>query len=325
MVNRAREGGSGGTGRGGAAPATALFALALFASVAAASGLSDIPAAFVDVGIGAREMGMAGAAVASTSGPTAVFWNPARLADPAAGNGVALTHGEQMGLVPYSAAAGSWRASTNWIIGAGAIYSGDDALSEMTGVVSAARSFGSPAWLQGGDILAGLSLRARRASFGNNESSGAQVTGSAVGAAVDAGIVIPLAEGVSLGACGRDIVGVLNWDSSSSGAYEEGVPPALIVGLAFQILGDAVLEADLDKALSLDGRDLLALGLEVPVFDVAALRGGYRKDLGNRNLEEFSVGGGASVPAACAELELDVAYVFGELDDTLRLGVGLRF
>ena len=119
MVNRAREGGSEGTGRGRATPATALFALALFASVAAASGLSDIPAAFVDVGIGAREMGMAGASVASTSGPTAVFWNPARLADPAAGSGVALTHGEQMGLVPYSAAAGSWRAGANWVIGAG--------------------------------------------------------------------------------------------------------------------------------------------------------------------------------------------------------------
>lgn len=303
-----------------------VIAVAICASSAArAEQLSDIPAAFVDVGIGTREMGMAGAAVAGSRGATAVFWNPAGLAAGDADTELAVTYGNQMGLVPYSAAAGVRRVGERWALGAGIIYSGDEVLSEMTGLLCAAGEFGSVPWMPEGVLLAGASLRTRWASFGGNDSPGEQVTGSVIGAALDVGAVVPLTDRARLGVSGRDLVGVLNWDSSSSGSYEEGVPPALVVGVAVQTTESSVIEVDLDKALRQDCRDLVAVGGEVSLFGMAALRAGYRKALAPHDFEEFTVGAGASMPTGASAVTLDVAYVFGKLEDTLRLGVGFAF
>jgi len=308
-----------------AACMSALAALLCLCTDATAQDLSDIPGAFVDVGIGTREMGMGGASVASSKGPTAVFWNPARLAAPETRDGLALTHGDVMGLVPYSAAAGVKRVGTDWAFAAGMLYSGDDALSEMTVILSAATSLQDPAWLAEAPMLVGLSARLRRASFGGDGGESSGVTGDALGAALDAGVVCPISEGARLAVTGRDIVGVLHWDSSASGTYEEGVPPGLTFGIAVDVGEHGIIEADLDKALSLDGRDLLVLGAEADIFHVATVRVGYRRALQPHELEEFSLGGGVSVSAACAELDVDVAYLFARLDDTLRLSVGFRF
>jgi len=48
-------------------------------------------AQFLKIGVGAREMGMAGAVVASVDNATALYWNPARMAEFKSGN-VALSH-----------------------------------------------------------------------------------------------------------------------------------------------------------------------------------------------------------------------------------------
>lgn len=304
---------------------SAFVTVALFPAACASQELSRIPAAFVDVGIGAREMGMGGAAIATSTGPSAIFWNPAGLALPGSDAAVMITHGVQLGLVPYSAAAGMRRVGERWAVGAGVMYSGDDALSEMTLFLSAATDVGTAPWTTSSPLLVGASLRARRASFGNNESAGAQVTGSAMGAALDAGAVVPLNERTRGALSLRDVAGVLNWDSSSSGSYEEGVPPSMLLGIAMDMGDQVLVEVDLDKALRLECRDVVSVGGEGRLFGVAALRVGYRKALPPHELEEFSVGGGAVVKASCYELALDVAYVFGALENTLRLGVGFSF
>lgn len=304
--------------------ASAAFVLGLVPD-AGAQELSHIPAAFVDVGVGTREMGMGGAAVAGCSGPSAIFWNPAGLAASESNVAVLLTYGNQMGLVPYSAASGSKRLNDTWVVGAGLIYSGDDALSEMTLLLAGAADLGTPPWTNSGRILAGASVRARRASFGNNESAGLQVTGSATGASLDAGAIVPLSVHARAAVSMRDVAGALRWDTSSSGAYDEAVPPVVVFGVAVDLGTYLVAEVDLDKALHLDGRDLVSVGCEASLFGITSLRAGYRRALSPDELEEFSVGGGASVAVGCREATLDLAYVFGELENTLRLGLTFDF
>ena len=95
--------------------ASGILLIAMIAAVpASAEEVSDIPGAFVDVGIGAAEMRMGGAAVAGSQGASAVFWNPAGLALADRGKEFAIAYCDQMGLVPYSAACGLWRLSDDY-------------------------------------------------------------------------------------------------------------------------------------------------------------------------------------------------------------------
>jgi hypothetical protein len=314
---------------GGAARAVVLWvtawaalAIALSAGVARGDELSDIPAAFVDVGVGAGPMGMGGAVVAGSEGASSIFWNPAGLARGGRPKEVMLTYCDQMGLVPYSAAAGLFRLG-DYTFGAGIIYSGDDVLSETTGLLSAAREIVPSPWVADATIDAGVTLRTRWASFGDNASTEGQVTGSAMGVGLDIGAVVPVTPSVTIGVYSRDIVSSLNWDSSESGSYGENVPAALIMGAEMTARDNLTLEIDLDKSLRQDVSDVVAAGAELVLFDVAAVRAGYRTALPERELEEFSVGAGAGVMAGTTEITLDIAYLFGPLDGTLRLTLNI--
>ena len=166
-------------------------------------------------------------------------------------------------------------------------------------------------------------MKTRWASYGNNESAGLQVTGSAFGLGADLGAIVPLTETASLGLAGRDILSVLNWDSSAAGSYEENVPAALVLGVALAPREELVFEVDLDKALHTDNSDIVRAGIELVLFDVAAVRGGYATALPDTDREEYSLGAGARVRAGNTIVSVDLAYLFGKLEDTLRLSLGL--
>jgi len=307
--------------------AVALAAVVVALTPAPASGdeLSDIPGAFVDVGIGARPMAMAGAVAAAARGAGTIFWNPACLGNGDRPTEFAITYCDQLGLVPYTAAAGVKRLNSGYSIGLGLIYSGDEVLSETTALLGASRAVGTLPWCEERVIEVGAAVRTRWASFGSNDSTEGQVTGSALGFGLDVGTTVPLTPAATLGIVTRDIVNALNWDTSSGGTYSEGVVPAVVTGVAFEPRDDLLLEVDIDKALYQDGRDLVSLGAEIKLFGVAALRGGYRKDLTYSDLEEYAVGGGAEVATGSTVIGVDLAYLFGDLENTMRftLGVGL--
>jgi hypothetical protein len=302
---------------------SAILLVAVFAArPASAEELSDIPGAFADVGIGAAEMGAGGATVARAAGAGAIHWNPAGLALAERGREFAIGYCDQMGLVPYSTASGMFRIGDDYAVGAGIVHAGDDVLTEVTVLAAVARTFPGPPWAADGPIAAGASLRTRWASFGDNASTEGQVTGSALGFALDVGAIVPLPGSAAAGVSVRDVAGVLNWDSSTRGSYEEGVPTTLVGGVAYRPWEKLTIELDLEKALRLDTNDLILAGAELRVFEVAVVRGGYRRELRPGELEEFSLGAGATVTAGTTAITVDVAYLIGRLEDTLRIGVG---
>jgi len=305
----------------GAALAAVSFVL-LWSAAASGEELSDIPAAFVDVGIGAGPMGMGGAVVATVEGPNALYWNPAGLALSDGGSEFSVSYCDQLGLVPYSAGAGTHRLGP-YSLGLGLLYSGDEVLSETTLIVGAATEFHVLPWNTGGSASFGASARARWASYGNNDGGGEQVTGNAMGFGLDVGAVLPLTATTTLGVSARDVLNTLGWESSAAGAYDENVPTSLVAGIAMRPHERLLLEVDLDRALHLDVDDVVRAGAEIGLFGMASLRGGYRTTLTENGSDEYSIGGGATFPAGAASMTLDAAYLFGELDNTLRFSLGV--
>lgn len=294
------------------------------ASPSAATPLSDIQAGFLDVGVGAGPMGMAGAVVAGAAGAEAVFWNPASVGRGEAGREFLASYCDQMGLVPYSAASGAVALGPEYALGVGVLCSGDDVLREVTAVAAMARTAPAPPWCRGRPAHVGVALKGRWASYGNNESTDDQVTGDAMGGGLDLGVVLPLTGDLTLGVAGRDLANTLRWDSSATGSYSEGIPAALVVGIVACPRPGLRVEVDLDKALRADNGDVVAAGASLSIAGVATLRGGYRRALPPDEFEEYAVGCGAAVPTGHGRIALDVAYLFGRLENTLRLTVGFR-
>ncbi|HHM23673.1 MAG TPA: hypothetical protein ENJ23_01370, partial [Bacteroidetes bacterium] len=103
---------------------------------------AQVPAAFVDIGYGARPMGMGGAFTALSDDAHAIFWNPAGLAGLSRSE-LTLMHTKQLGLIPYTMLAYAGRLGT-WGAGLGVLSSGNDVLRETTILFSFARSVRLP-------------------------------------------------------------------------------------------------------------------------------------------------------------------------------------
>ncbi len=301
--------------------AAASLVVCLCATDARAQELSDIPAAFVETGIGARPIGMAGAVTARPMGAESIFWNPAGLSGVEAHTELAATYGDQMGLIPYSALCGAVRMNGGYTLGVGLIHSGDEVLTETTALVGVSHAILTTPWLPSTHISAGASARTRWASFGNNAGTEGQVTGNAFGISFDVGILVPVTGSTAVAVRARDLVGSLKWNSSAGGAYEENVPVAVVFGFMVSPREAVSLELDLDKSLRQDNPDRLMVGAEVGILDVASLRGGYVRDLPPGELEEYTLGAGADIPVGGTTFSVDFAYVFGYLENTMRFSL----
>lgn len=298
-----------------------LILLCLQATLSYAQELAHTPGVFLDIGYGARSMGMGGAYAALSDDAYAMMWNPAGLCY-VDGQFASFFHTRLFNLVPYSMAVYAGNTGRGLIHSEAIIVSGDDALTETTLLFAAAVKLARIA----PNLRLGATVKYKNATFGNNFDGGkGQVTGSAVGLGVDAGAIYPLGEKVLLGLVLRDMLDYLTWNSSAMGSYTQSNPVRMICGAALKSFKNYVITLDLDKSLYRDTNDILRLGMERDFFNMLVLRGGVFREMTPLVLTNFTVGGGFYYEKFDTTLLLDVAYVIHELENTLRFSVSVGF
>jgi long-subunit fatty acid transport protein len=299
-------------------------------AAAAAQSVSGIPAAFLDIGYGARPMGMGGAFVALADDANAVLWNPAGLA------GLERTqltgmYARQMGLVPYGFVGFAQPVSPRSSLGAGAITSGDAALHETTALLSVAHRL-TPG------LSLGISAKARMATYGNDPAGvwdpdgggNRQVQGRALGFGMDLGLLYALTDQTSLGLMWRDAFSSVDWDAGNEAGTARGggepVPMALILGTAHRLGDDVTLSLVLDRALQADGTDRIRLGYENRLWSLVILRGGYGQQITADAERFYTLGLGLERDLGTSwNLAFDFAYLFHDLADTPRVSMTVGF
>lgn len=302
-----------------------LVVMLLLPLSAGAQDLSGIPAAWVDIGLGVRPLGMGGAYTALAEDENATRWNPAALGVQKRFS-TGFTYARQLNIVPYNYLAGSLpmrRMGLGWYVES----SGDDALRENTfalgwGMTADKFPFSPTAY----NLAVGMAVRFRWASFGDNADGGdGQVQGDAWGYGFDLGLYyrMPFSNSLTAGVVLKDVVNTVNWTSSESGTYAEGIPRTLALGIAYKMRDRSVFTIDLKPALYDDVYTRVAFGSEYHLMRAIELRAGLAQDVGttspNRDLT-LGFGLYLKLPAG-AHLRAGVSYLFNELANTPRAGV----
>jgi len=317
--------------------ATLFFALA---TVLSAQNLSNLAAAFVDPGIGARAQALGGAFTAIAQGGSAVFWNAAGLAGNEA-KSVEFSHLNQFSLIPYNAVAGAIPLGQNHALGIGLLTSGDRQMRETTAVAGYA--------LNGEDIFPGMlshfkigaSLKFHTSRFGQNgfdpedyplfseqEVAAAQdvfVSGDASGFGLDLGMIYTFNEKLLLGLSWRNLLSSIAWENGQS-TYDEGIPQGLTFGLAYFARPGFLLTTDYDNSLSADRFNRLKFGAERMILNRFALRGGIGQALAANSDRDYTLGLGLMQEITSSfRIDLDYAFHIHPLADSHRFSLGLRF
>lgn len=287
-----------------------------------AQELSNIPGAFVDIGMGARPLGMGGAFVALANDVHAVLWNPAGLGQlerPEA----AFSFAYQFGLVPYSFAAFSSRIANVVQHGEALLISGDAALKEVTLVIA----FASVNYVLLPNLRLGGSLHIRSATFGSNDSEfEGQVTGSAEGFGIHFGVMYHISESITSGLILNNFMNFLKWNSSASGNYSQNLPRELTLGFAFKKARNFAFVFDYNLALNIDTEDVLHVGIEKYFFLNFVLRSGLTQNMDVIAGPNYTVGTGFyyRFPESF-DFIFDASYLFNEIGNTFRASMGFRF
>jgi hypothetical protein len=280
-----------------------------------------VPAAFVDIGYGARPAGMGGAYTAVSDDANAIVWNPAGLAQ-IDGHEVIFMNTTQKYLIPYQYFAYGRKFVSGAAVGVGVIFSGDDALFERTVIASYSQTLSYISERRNKPKTSiGATYKLRLADFGNNEEGGPdRVSGNASGHAIDAGLLYHWKERVFLGVCFHDSISQLNWTSSTGGTYEENVPRRAVFGMSYRIPDSLTVAGDIEYP------DRIRMGVEKNFTKRFALRAGYNQKLEADPYGECSIGLGlTNLEMALFSFSLNMSYRFERLADTLRLSVSLNF
>ncbi len=307
-----------------------------------AEELSNIQAAFLDVGFGAKAMGMGGAQTAISRNAGSLIWNPATGTQSSNDNSVCFDNVNIQDLYSYSYFGFSHKTKKENAFGLGFIYSGDEAMSETTIILSSAFS---KDYLRNYSRFAfcdlGINAKFLLSSFGNNSDGeyidpetglNHQVTGNASGFALDLAMHVPLGDLDHFGLVLKNPVSAISWDSenetgTANGKYSEGLPVGMTIGFG-RVANKYSFALDLDKSLHSDTEDIFKLGTEYNLFkDLMAIRAGYSQELLTGHNKRYSVGTGFNInPNGKYKISLDLAYqieTIWEKHNTLRISCDL--
>lgn len=317
--------------------------LLCFGSLHVVAQTSSIPAAFVDVGYGARPVAMGSAYSGLADDANALFWNPAGL-NQLAEKQAAFTTANILGIIRYNIISFAMPIKIGEAQqggGVAVISSGDEALKEFTLLAGYSRR------IAGVDL--GLNLKYRYASFGKNsldrgesevfsdiEYSDAlanQVHGSANGFGLDLGIMYQLNEKIRCGMMVRDLFSPVSWNSSvnnpalkTKGKYTENVPTEVIVGTSYKVFDEFLVTADYQPALSKDVSNMIRGGAELTLFKHFFVRAGLQDIVNDQPDEKYVFGLGLQMNIGKGTgISFDYSYVIEQLANSNRLTVGLTF
>lgn len=321
----------------------ALAVLGIFAASVTlnAQDLSGIPASFVDLGFGTRAAGMGNAFIASANDANAVFWNPAGIMS--SGNlQFEFNYLNQLQLVPYSSLGGviPLRENTDGV-GAGLIYSGDDAMKEFTFILGYARNIGK--------FSVGANLKYRYASFGNNgfnagdyqvfdqneiaQGEATQVFGSGNGFGLDLGAIYRMSDAVNIGVVIKDALAPFKWSSDTKsetqkpkGDYNEAMPIQALIGVSVHPFKTLYVNADFKPAFLNDVSNVFYFGAEYTFMEIFSVRAGTVQMLNSIDDEKYNFGMGVKYSFGGITAMANYAYVIEELGNTSRfsLGIGIK-
>lgn len=280
--------------------ACAAVCLLLAVSPAAAADPGEVGLLFLRMGIGAREAAMGGAAVASSEGAAAVFWNPANNVLLDRGTDLVLQHHDYLGNFKHEAAAVTHRAGGGVI---GLMFSGlyadelvrrgEDEIGVPQGTFRPYDvAFGlSYARAVGNRLAAGLTAKFIYESIDINSDSGF---------AFDAFLTHhALIEGLVFGASLTNVGGQMNLDEQPF-----DLPTAARIGAAWTpasalLRGRLTLAADM--VFPNDTTEKTHLGAEYRLLGEFALRAGTRLGYDNQGLT-------AGAGFRAGRLGIDYAY-----------------
>ncbi len=276
-------------------------ALAATGTVAMAGEPGQAGMLSLRLGVGAREAAMGGAGVASTSGASAAYWNPALATFEATGTSLMLQHHRWFDLFDHNAAALTHRAGPG-VIGVTFIGLYSDEI-ERYGTEPIGVPQGS---FEPYDVAFGASYSRR---FNEQFAAGFQLKFlyekidiySDSGVAVDVFVahrstVVP---GLSVGASATNLGGQMTLNEEPF-----DLPQMFTLGAAYGPLSGALanhLVVAGDLALPNDGNAKAHLGAEVKVVPEFALRVGYRVNYDSQGLT-------AGAGFAYGVVGLDYAY-----------------
>ena len=298
---------------------------------------SSIPAAFVDVGMGARPAGMGGAYSGLADDINALTWNPAGLIN-LTEKEAQFTNAKIFGLITYNTLSFGMPLKINetpQAAGLSLLYSGDESYREMTVTAGYARKVGP--------VSIGANLKYRYASFGKNtletgvftpeeyqEGLLNQVRGSANGLGFDLGVLYQFNEKIRMGLMLRDIYSPVSWNSESDsklaqGKYTETVPFETIVGTSYKVFDELTITADLQPALTKDVSNMIRGGAELKVFKFLFVRAGLQNMINDQNDERFVFGVGLNIGVKKSTIHFDYTYLLEQLANSNRLTISFSF
>jgi hypothetical protein len=286
-------------------------------------------AAFNNIGVGARPLGLGGAFVALADDSNAADYN-------AAGLGyigdihLGATHAQRFnGLITYNALSSVIPLGKIGAIGAGVGGLAED--SEVYSEQTLRLSYGNALFKQ---FAIGANLKLFRLSFDEANEFVVEnpyfVKTSSSAVSFDLGVIAKPFQSLSLGA---SVENLLPADMSISDAQTDSVPLNIRAGLAYRLASIAEMSAQGDAVSNLlrgslgsfevasrNGEIYMRTGIEVWLNKAIAVRGGYGVKSGASSATTLSFGGSAKIPfGANTHVQLDYGFqvLSGDFQDNI--------
>lgn len=282
--------------------------------------VANYSSAFVDIGFGARPLGMGQAFCGLAEGADAVIWNPAGIVE--ANNFEAtFSYARQFDIIPYSFASAVYAITPDLALGGGTIISGDELLNETSVITNIAARFKIYRY----SANLGVSMTLHSASYGNHSLENKSVHGDALGYSLGVGVQFYLTERIVVASYIQNLLNSLTWNSSTSGKYSEGLPRRWIIGLGFKNFHKFNFDLDINKSLYREIDNNFYFGAERELYNRLFLRAGAAASINKGESLFYSFGGGLEQHFQKKfYFQLDFAYIFHPLENMFRISLTFK-